>query len=125
MERTAPNGRARPAYDPTLVERAVQIARNHDFVAHRGIYVGVTGPNYETRAEYRFLRKIGGDIVGMSTVPESIAAARCGMQTLALSTVTNIACPDRTHIVLAQDVVRAAQRAEPKLRRIVLGVLNG
>ena len=72
-----------------------------------------------------FGKKIGGDIVGMSTVPEAIAAASCGVRTLALSTVTNVACPDRTHIVLAQDVVDAAKRAEPKLRGIVLGILNG
>jgi purine-nucleoside phosphorylase len=112
-------------YDPTLVERAVRIARTRDFVAHRGVYVGVTGPNYETRAEYRFLRKIGGDIVGMSTVPEAVAAAHCGLRTLALSTVTNVASPDRKHVTLAQDVVDAAQRAEPKLRGILLDVLNG
>jgi purine-nucleoside phosphorylase len=112
-------------YDPALVERAVQIARRGDFVAHRGVYVGVTGPNYETRAEYRFLRTIGGDIVGMSTVPEAIAAAKCGLQTLALSTVTNVARPDRKHVVLAEDVVQAAQSAEPKLRAIVLETLSG
>ena len=125
LELATPAGRAIGQYDRALVDRAVQIARHRDFVAHRGVYIAVTGPNYETRAEYRFLRKIGGDVVGMSTVPEVIAATRCGVRTLALSTVTNVACPDRKHIVLAEDVVDAAQQAEPKLREIVLEIVNG
>src|SRR5690606_13580572 len=81
-------------YDPELVDRALEIARRENFVAHRGVYVGLTGPNYETRAEYRFLRKIGGDVVGMSTVPEAIVAVHAGLRVLAISTVTNVCKPD-------------------------------
>ena len=69
-------------YDQTLVSRALDIARRENFTAHRGVYVGLTGPNYETRAEYRFLRLIGGDVVGMSTVPEVIVAAHAGLRVL-------------------------------------------
>jgi len=110
-------------YDPGLIEQAMTVARRENFVAHRGIYVGMTGPNYETRAEYRFLRKIGGDVVGMSTVPEAMAAARCGLRTLALSTVTNVARPDAPQVVFSEDVVRAAEMAEPNVRKIVLDVI--
>lgn len=111
-------------YDPALIEQAMAIARRKNFAAHRGVYVAMTGPSYETRAEYRFLRKIGGDVVGMSTVPETVAAARCGMRTLALSTVTNVARPDSPQRVTGEDVVAAAEKAEPNLRKIVLGVVS-
>lgn len=111
-------------YDPALIEQAMAIARSENFVAHRGVYVAMTGPSYETRAEYRFLRRIGGDVVGMSTVPEALAAARCGMRTLALSTVTNVARPDSPQRVTGEDVVAAAEKAEPNLRKIVLGVVS-
>ena len=57
-------------YDPALIQQVMQIAREHDFTCHRGVYIGMLGPNYETRAEYRFLRRFGGHVVGMSTVPE-------------------------------------------------------
>ena len=110
-------------YDSAFVAQAMEVARQRNFVAHRGVYVGVTGPNYETRAEYRFLRGSGGDVVGMSTIPEVVAAAACGMRTLALSIVTNVACPDQTHVVLAEDVVGAAKRAQPHVREIVLDVI--
>jgi purine-nucleoside phosphorylase len=112
-----------PAYDPALIDQALDIARREAFAAHRGVYVGVTGPNYETRAEYRFLRQIGADVVGMSTVPEAVAAARCGLRTLALSIVTNVARPDCPEVVRADDVVRDAERAEPHVRKIMAQVV--
>jgi purine-nucleoside phosphorylase len=112
-----------PVYDADLIEQALDIARRENFAAHRGVYVAVTGPNYETRAEYRFLRRIGGDVVGMSTVPEAVAASRCGLRTLALSIVTNVARPDSPEVVRADDVVRAAERAEPNVRKIMLQVI--
>ncbi len=113
-----------PLYDPALVERSLEIARRENFVAHRGVYVAVTGPNYETRAEYRFLRRIGGDVVGMSTVPEVLVASQLGMRVLALSTVTNVARPDAPHIVKAAEVVSVAEHAEPNLRNIVQGIIH-
>lgn len=113
-----------PCYDAGLIERALAIARRSNFACHRGVYVSVTGPSYETRAEYRFLRRIGGDAVGMSTVPEVLVARECGMRVLALSAITNVARPDAADTIDAQDVVDIATHAEPKLRAIVLGVLG-
>ena len=110
-------------YCPRLLERAVSIARQADFVAHRGVYVAVTGPNYETRAEYRFLRAIGADAVGMSTVPEAIEAAQCSLRVLALSIITNICMPDRLMAARHEDVIAAAAAAEPKVRQIIYDIL--
>lgn len=111
-------------YDERLIMQSLAIARQENFVAHRGIYVGLSGPNYETRAEYRFLRLMGGDVVGMSTVPEVIVAAHCGLRVLALSVVTNMCLPDRMHTTDGASVVAAAASAEPKMTKIVLGVLK-
>jgi purine-nucleoside phosphorylase len=113
-----------PLYDASLGTRAIEIGRAAGFVVQRGVYVSMTGPTYETRAEYRFLRQIGGDVVGMSTVPEVIAARACGMRVLALSTVTNVATPDAPQAVRGEDVVDAAARAEPRMRRLVMGLLD-
>ncbi len=111
-------------YDPLLVERALEIARRENFVAHKGVYVAVTGPNLETRAEYRFLRLIGADVVGMSTVPEVLAAVHGGMRVLGLSIVTDICLPDHLEPVSIPEILAAAATAEPKLRKIVLGILS-
>jgi purine-nucleoside phosphorylase len=111
-------------YDQRCIDLALQIGRRENFGCHRGVYVAVTGPNYETRAEYRFMRQIGGDAVGMSTVPEAIAARQAGMRVLALSAVTNVAKPDAPDTVDAMDVVDIAQHAEPRLRAITMGVLK-
>jgi purine-nucleoside phosphorylase len=113
----------RPVYDARLIEQALEIARRENFAAHQGVYVAMTGPNYETRAEYRFLQRIGGDVVGMSTVPEAVAASGCGLRTLALSIVTNVARPDSPEVVCATDVIRAAERAEPHVRKIMAQVV--
>jgi purine-nucleoside phosphorylase len=110
----------RPFYCRHLIEMALCTARRGDFAAYPGVYVAMTGPNYETRAEYRFLRRIGGDAVGMSTVPEVIAASRYGMSVLAVSVVTNVARPDTRAVVQPEEVVRAAASAEPKVRDLVL-----
>ncbi len=110
-------------YDSKMIERALRIARRENIVAHKGVYVAVSGPNYETRAEYRFFRKIGADVIGMSTVPEAIVAAQLGLRVLALSVVTN-APVRRRQIKQTRVVVAAAHSAEPKLRAIVLGVLQ-
>ncbi|MEQ8790356.1 MAG: purine-nucleoside phosphorylase [Pirellulaceae bacterium] len=110
-------------YDPELIDLAASVARRENFTAHRGVYVAVSGPNYETRAEYRFFRRLG-DVVGMSTVPEALVAAECGLRVIALSLVTNVARPDAPERVDAEDVVVAARRAEPNLRKIVLSVVS-
>ncbi len=110
-------------YDPVLMRRALEIARREDFVAHRGVYVAVTGPNLETRAEYRFLRMIGADVVGMSTVPETIVAVHAGMRVLGLSIVTDLCFPESLKPANIEEIIAVANEAEPKLRKIVLGVL--
>jgi purine-nucleoside phosphorylase len=111
-------------YDPGLISRALAAARHGNFPCQRGVYVGVKGPNYETRAEYRAFRRLGGDAVGMSTIPEVLAARELGMKVLGLSTITNVARPDAPQIVTSDEVVHVAGIAEPKLRQIVLGVLS-
>jgi purine-nucleoside phosphorylase len=108
-----------PFYGVELAKIADATARRHDFVLHRGVYVGVTGPTYETRAEYRAFRRIGGDCVGMSTVPEVLAAATCGLRVLGLSTVTNVASPDAPKTVTAEEVVEIAAIARPRLQEII------
>ena len=90
---------------------------------HRGVYVGVVGPNYETRAEYRMLRRIGGDAVGMSTVFETIVAAQCRLRVLALAVVANLCLPDRPRATDPQQVLDVAAASESSVRTIVTGVL--
>ena len=109
-------------YDAALAERSLEIARASNFPLHRGVYVAVTGPSYETRAEYRAFRRIGGDCVGMSTVPEVLTAASLGLRVLGLSTVTNVARPDAPKIVSAEEVVHVAASALPKVRAVIRGI---
>ena len=111
-------------YDPALIDCALKIARSENFVAHKGVYVAVTGPNLETRAEYRFLRTIGADVVGMSTVPEVIVAVHAGMKVLGLSIVTDMCLPDALKPADIDAIIATAAAAEPKLRKIVLGILS-
>jgi purine-nucleoside phosphorylase len=111
-------------YDRTLLERAEAAALSAGIRAHRGVYVGVPGPNLETRAEYRFLRGIGADVVGMSTVPEVIVAVHAGMRVLGLSVITDVCLPDALEPARIEDIIAAANSAEPKLAAIVTGVLK-
>jgi len=111
-------------YDRKLIDRALEIARRGNFVAHKGVYVAVTGPNLETRAEYRFLRLIGADVVGMSTVPEVLAAVHAGMRVLGLSIVTDLCLPDALKPANIDEILATAAAAEPKLRKIVLGIVK-
>ncbi|HJQ79148.1 MAG TPA: purine-nucleoside phosphorylase, partial [Lacipirellulaceae bacterium] len=111
-------------YDPQLIDKAMEIARQENFTAHRGVTVAVTGPNLETRAEYRFLRMIGADVVGMSTVPEAIVAVHCGLRTFGLSVVTDMCLPDALQPANIEHIIATANAAEPKLRALVCGVLK-
>ncbi|MCH2114249.1 MAG: purine-nucleoside phosphorylase [Pirellulales bacterium] len=110
-------------YTPELIEVAQQTARQENFVAHRGVMVAVTGPNLETRAEYRFLRTIGADVVGMSTVPEVIVAVHCGLRVFGLSVITDMCLPDALKPANVEEIIAVAGSAEPRLRSLVLGVL--
>ena len=111
-------------YDPQPNRLARCIARQHDFEAPLGIYVGHLGPNYETRAEYRYLRRMGADAVGMSTIPEVLIAEAHGVRTLALSAITNVCCPDALSQTTAQEVLQTASVAGEKMGKILLGVLH-
>ncbi len=111
-------------YDPALRQHALEAARLGRFPLHQGVYVGVTGPNYETRSEYRLFRQIGGDAVGMSTVPEVLAAVNCGMRVLGLSLITNVARPDAPQEVDAHDVVKVASAGGANMLHIVETVLR-
>jgi purine-nucleoside phosphorylase len=113
----------RSVYDVELMERARRLARRQGVRATLGVYAAMYGPNYETRSEYRFLRRIGADVVGMSTVPETVCAARLGLRTLALSVVTNVCRPDRLGKTDGASVMAAAEAAEPALRELVLSLL--
>jgi purine-nucleoside phosphorylase len=109
-------------YDRRLGDRALAIAREHNFACHRGTYIGVLGPNYETRAEIRMLRS-WGDAVGMSTVPELIAATHAKLRVLGLSTITNVCSPDVRHEATGEAVVAAANSASDRLLAIVKGIV--
>ena len=111
-------------YDQRLSDRALAIARRADFACHRGVYIAMLGPTYETRAEVRMLRYIGGDAVGMSTVPEAIVAAHAGLRVLGLSTITNVCSPDTPHTTSGEEVVATANAARDKLKAIVAGVIT-
>ena len=111
-------------YDKELVACALGVARQENFAAHQGVFVAVSGPNLETRAEYRFLRNIGADVVGMSTVPEVIVAVHCGLRTVGFSVVTDLCLPDALEPADVQKIIAAANSAEPKLRKLVTGVLR-
>jgi purine-nucleoside phosphorylase len=111
-------------YDRKLIAKALQIARREDIVAHQGVFVAVAGPNLETRAEYRFLRQIGADAVGMSTVPEVLVAIHAGMRVVGFSIVTDMCLPDALHPADVAKIISIANAAEPKLRTLVRGVLR-
>ncbi|MCA9118819.1 MAG: purine-nucleoside phosphorylase [Planctomycetaceae bacterium] len=110
-------------YDRKLVDKALEVARREDIVAHKGVFVAVAGPNLETRAEYRFLRTIGADTVGMSTVPEVIVAVHCGMRVVGFSIVTDMCLPDALEPADVSKIIATANAAEPNLRTLVRGVL--
>ncbi|HOX05561.1 MAG TPA: purine-nucleoside phosphorylase [Planctomycetota bacterium] len=112
-------------YDRRLLAAAEAAALAAGIRAHRGVYVGVLGPNLETRAEYRMLRAMGADCVGMSTVPEVIVAVHAGMRVLGLSVITDRCLPDALEPAEIGDIIAVANGAEPKLSTIVKAVLGG
>jgi len=110
-------------YEAALIETTMAVARQLDLHVHRGVFVAVSGPNLETRAEYRFLRQIGADVVGMSTVPEVIVAVHCGLPAVGFSIITDMCFPDSLEPADVNEIVKTANEAEPKLRALVMGVL--
>jgi purine-nucleoside phosphorylase len=111
-------------YDHALIEEGLRVARKNDIRAHQGVFVAVSGPNLETRAEYRFLRLIGADVVGMSTVPEVIVAVHCGMRTVGFSVITDMCLPDALEPADVQKIIAIANQAAPRLATLVTGVLE-
>lgn len=112
-------------YDPDLVEKAMEIGKSKGYPMQKGVYVAVTGPNLETRAEYRMLRILGGDVVGMSTVPEVLVARHMGLRVCAISVITDVGDPDNLPEITLDDVITIANRAEPKLTHIFSQLIAG
>lgn len=107
-------------YSYNLLERAHSIARQHDIDVKEGVYIGLQGPTFETRAEYYWLHVIGGDAVGMSTVPEVIVAMHSGgMQVFAASIITDLGIREELNVITHEEVLEAANNAAPKLAKIV------
>ena len=106
-------------YDRGLTEKALQIAAANNITCHKGVYVAVTGPNLETRAEYRYLRIVGGDAVGMSTAPEVIVANHMGLPVFAISVLTDEGFPDTLKPVSIEEIIEIARTAEPDLTHIL------
>ena len=111
-------------YDETLRAIARSVASEQHTVLREGVYVAVAGPSLETRAEYRMLRTLGADVVGMSTVPEVIVALHAGMRVLGLSIITDQCLPDALEPADLATIIATAARAEPKLTALVCGVLE-
>jgi purine-nucleoside phosphorylase len=111
-------------YDAALRALAREAAAERGITLREGVYVAVAGPNLETRAEYRFLRAIGADVVGMSTVPEVLVAIHAGMRVLGLSIVTDMCLPDALEPATLERIISAANDAEPNLTALVRAVLE-
>jgi len=111
-------------YDEALRTMARKLALELGITLREGVYVAVTGPNLETRAEYRMLRAMGADVVGMSTVPEVIVAVQEGMKVLGISIITDQCLPDALEPASLEKIIAVANRAEPSLTRLVAGVVE-
>ena len=111
-------------YDYDLLDRAKSVARREDIALHQGTYLSTLGPTYETRGEYRMFRSFGADAVGMSTVPEVVAARQLEMRVLAFSVITNVASTDLPSPTSHAEVIDAGNMAGPRLMRLVCGVLG-
>ncbi|MGD0094724.1 MAG: purine-nucleoside phosphorylase [Planctomycetota bacterium] len=111
-------------YDRKLLARAAEICLEERIRAHRGVYVAVPGPSLETRAEYRFLRALGADLVGMSTVPEVLVAVHAGLRVFAASIITDRCLPDALEPANIDEIIAVANAAAPKLTRLVSRLIS-
>ncbi len=111
-------------YDVELRQYAMQAAKANSIQLHEGVYVSVLGPSLETKAEYKFLRAIGADVVGMSTTPEVTVARHMNLRVMAVSVITDECFPDTLQPLTLEDVIEAAGIAEPKLAAIMSGVVE-
>jgi purine-nucleoside phosphorylase len=111
-------------YSNELIELAEEVALENKIKVHKGVYVAVAGPNLETKAEYRFLRTIGADVVGMSTVPECIVANHMGMKVFGISIITDECFPEALKPVDLKEIIEAANMAEPKMTKIIVETIK-
>ncbi len=111
-------------YSKRLNEIAEKTALENKIVLRKGVYLAVSGPNLETKAEYRFLRATGADVVGMSTIPEDIVAVHMGMQVMAISVITDECFPDALQPVSVEEIVATANKAEPKLTFLMKEIIR-
>ncbi|MDB4926919.1 purine-nucleoside phosphorylase [Mucilaginibacter sp.] len=112
-------------YKRVLIDKALAIASKNNILCHKGVYVAVTGPNLETKAEYKYLRIIGGDAVGMSTVPEVIVANHMGLPVFAISVLTDEGFPETLKPVSLEEIIAVAREAEPKMTLILKELIAG
>jgi purine-nucleoside phosphorylase len=111
-------------YAHDLIELAEEIAKKENLKVKKGVYAAMTGPNLETAAEYRFLRTIGADVVGMSTIPEDIVAIHSGMRVLGFSVITDACVPEELKPANIPEIIRTAKEAEPKLTLLIKKVVE-
>lgn len=111
-------------YNKDLIQKALEIAKADDITCHQGVYVSVTGPNLETKAEYKYLRIIGGDAVGMSTVPEVIVANHMSVPVFAISVLTDEGFPEDLQPTSLEDIIETAKNAEPKVTHILSQLIS-
>jgi len=111
-------------YSRELIQLTEQVARQENIDVKKGIYAGVPGPNLETAAEYRFLRTIGADVVGMSTIPEDIVAVHMGMKVLGLSVITDACVPEELQPANVPEIIRIANETEPQLTLLIKKVVE-
>ena len=112
-------------YEPTMIEKALEIARQNDIRIHKGVYVSVTGPQLETRSEYRLLRQLGADAVGMSTVPEVIVARQMNLPVFGISVITDLCIPESLEKAEIAKIIAAAAVAEPGMTLIIKALVSG
>ncbi len=111
-------------YSKALIQKANAIATVNNIVLKHGVYCGVTGPTFETRAEYKLIHALGGDAVGMSTVQETIVAKHSGMNVFAISVITDIGIREEENTITHEEVLQAAKDAEPKLTLLFKGLVE-
>ena len=111
-------------YDRKLIAFTEAVASGLHLPLQKGVYIGVTGPNLETRAEYRFFQRIGADAVGMSTVPEVIVARHAKMRVLGISCITDMCLPETLTVADIDHIIRIAKESEPKLTKLVVNVIK-
>lgn len=112
------------AYEPKLIQLAKEVAKEEDIDIKEGVYAGVQGPNLETPAEYRYLDKIGADAVGMSSIPENIAARHIQIPVFAVSVITDLCYPEKLKPAAIPEIIGAAINAEPKMTKVFKGLLG-